>query len=451
MRSRVCGLLRLLALAFLVLHVAAGPDPNPLAQCGVLVGALQDSRHYRDAVDATQALWRAKKLVAGSAAAGTAELANATERLTATLRSVDTVWQRAGGSADVATALALTCLSARVSPSRDPTDRPVVVSILLNYFQRPQFIAGFVQELKASCDKAGVPCELVVNVDNPHEAAMWANVTAAYHGFVHPVFSYNVHEARGYNRAARVARGEIFVVWQDDNMPPYNPDWLLDMVALFRTYSRLGILGLNYYRLCRHLEMGNRVGRPDWESDIRPGRPVAWTFAHMVDFAPLAFRAAAFWSVGGIEEGWSNRGDCGITTDFEISARAWLSGWLVGKMDLAKRDEGFKGGTTHKGVGVSSCWGRQMFVGGEALSKRFYKDGQVFANATCQRAWLLNVLTFTPKGMVGEPGCCPYLPKNAAPARIWANCTAPEPAAGLQRLVESGLPVEYVPWLKPGA
>jgi hypothetical protein len=87
--------------------------------------------------------------------------------------------------------------------------RPAV-SILLNYFKRPSVVSRLAANLRASCDAAEVPCELVVNVDNPEEAAVWAQEA----GFVVPVFSHNLHESRGYNRAARVARGRYLVVWQ---------------------------------------------------------------------------------------------------------------------------------------------------------------------------------------------------------------------------------------------
>ncbi len=60
-----------------------------------------------------------------------------------------------------------------------------------------------------------VSCELVANVDNPHEAGDWADVTAgAPAGFVVPLFGDNVHESRGYNVAARVARGDVLIVMQ---------------------------------------------------------------------------------------------------------------------------------------------------------------------------------------------------------------------------------------------
>lgn len=41
-----------------------------------------------------------------------------------------------------------------------------------------------------------------------------------------PVFSANLHEARGYNRAARMARGRYYVILQDDQRLPGSGKWL---------------------------------------------------------------------------------------------------------------------------------------------------------------------------------------------------------------------------------
>lgn len=51
-------------------------------------------------------------------------------------------------------------------------------SVLLNYFKRPWAIQPMVDML-SSCRGAGLDVELVVNVDNPQEAADWANASAA--------------------------------------------------------------------------------------------------------------------------------------------------------------------------------------------------------------------------------------------------------------------------------
>ena len=102
----------------------------------------------------------------------------------------------------------------------------------------------------------------------------------------------------------------------------------MDMIKTFDAYPQLGILGMNTYRLCRHKERGNWAGPAPWRPDPRTG--VSWTFVHFTDFAPMAVPASVFWELGGLEEGWSQRGECGITGDWELCARAWLSGWQVG-------------------------------------------------------------------------------------------------------------------------
>ncbi len=50
----------------------------------------------------------------------------------------------------------------------------------------------------------------------------------------------------------------------------------------------------------------------------------------VVDFAPFAIRSSTWRDLGGLDEGVSRKGDCGITSDFEISMRAWIGGWKVG-------------------------------------------------------------------------------------------------------------------------
>lgn len=60
----------------------------------------------------------------------------------------------------------------------------------------------------------------MVNADSPHEAGAWVQELAALQEDAAPwlrlvpVFSANVHEARGYNRAARAARGKYLVIFQ---------------------------------------------------------------------------------------------------------------------------------------------------------------------------------------------------------------------------------------------
>lgn len=66
---------------------------------------------------------------------------------------------------------------------------------------------------------------------------------------------------------------------QDDQLPPSNGLWLRDMLAVFDAWPRLGILGMNTYRLCTLSEVTNRWGVAPWEPDPKTG--VRWTFAQV--------------------------------------------------------------------------------------------------------------------------------------------------------------------------
>ncbi|KAG2490151.1 hypothetical protein HYH03_011455 [Edaphochlamys debaryana] len=277
--------------------------------------------------------------------------------------------------------------------------------------------------MRTSCRGAGMPCEVIVNVDNPHEAGLWAQAANASEGTLVPIFSANLHEARGYNRAAKAARGKILLIWQDDQIPPGNHSWLQDLVRLYDTYPRLGVVGMRTYRLCNFKEPHNRYGEPAWAMDPRTG--VRWTYAQNVDFAPYVIRAHMFQELGGLDEGMSRPGDCGIWGDWELCQRAWAAGWQVGHYFLRGRgDDGHEGGT-HVGDSVVKCWVRQQHVASSSYHKR-YAMYYRYAATVCEHVWKLNLQTFT---LAGD---CPY----GSHATRWPdNCTlasggATQPLAG---------------------
>lgn len=51
------------------------------------------------------------------------------------------------------------------------------------------------------------------------EGQIWADLSWSTRGFVVPVMSYNVHELRGYNRLAGMARGKYMVLIQVGDLP----------------------------------------------------------------------------------------------------------------------------------------------------------------------------------------------------------------------------------------
>lgn len=64
----------------------------------------------------------------------------------------------------------------------------------------------------------------------------------------------------------------------------------------------------------------------------------------VVDFAPLTVRKAAFEAVGGLDEGLSDQGQCGIWGDWELCTRMWADGWQVRPFSLPHTKMGEKHG-----------------------------------------------------------------------------------------------------------
>ncbi|GLI65087.1 hypothetical protein VaNZ11_008523 [Volvox africanus] len=407
----------------LLIEVSAGPDGNWFSSCDIFhkflsAYELQNLRTLVQGIQSSDASLGALRLGRWPYLSGTeatpseAELTDSKNAMSSKLRnmleSARIPLQAGLSGTDAAVALAISCMSQRLVPAAF-TSRPLV-SLLLNYFKRPQVVKVISANLRAACTSVSIRCEVVVNVDNPHEGAIWAEEA----GFVVPVFSANLHEARGYNRAARLARGKYLVIWQDDQIPPTDGAWVLRMIRLFETYPKLGILGMNTYRMCRQREGNNRIGKAGWNIDPRTN--ITWTYVHFTDFAPMAILASMFWELGGLEEGISQRGDCGIVGDWELCARAWVAGWQVAHFHWDGRGAA-GGGGTHTSVGVLTCWNRQMWIGQEIFSRRFVRPG--FFDEMCERVWALNMLTFT----LSSPDKCPY----GNQTRGWANCTAPLP------------------------
>eukprot|EP00955_Chlamydomonas_euryale_P107951 365810-Chlamydomonas_euryale.AAC.15 len=243
-------------------------------------------------------------------------------------------------------------LDANLYPSRP------IISFIVQYFKRAHIISKIVPPLRRVTTELGIRAELVVNVDNPHEAKLWADLSHSSDGFVVPVLSANVHEIRAYNRAAAVARGDFIVFIQDDQIMPDDGKWVVDLLAGFNKYPQLGAIGLNSYRFC--MEKNSNTYQGDFyfrDTDLN----INLAFVQVVDFGPFALRASAFASVGGLDEGLSDPGECGIFSDWELSFRLWEDGWYVAHMGMhgIRGDEEAPGGTHLPATGVR-CWGRQM-------------------------------------------------------------------------------------------
>uniref|UniRef100_A0A7S0R483 Glycosyltransferase 2-like domain-containing protein n=1 Tax=Chlamydomonas leiostraca TaxID=1034604 RepID=A0A7S0R483_9CHLO len=263
----------------------------------------------------------------------------------------------------VSAGAAVPCVQRRLNPRLYNRVTPVV-SFLLQYYKRPWFIPALVQGVQQCA--AAMPVELVVNVDSPGEHAVWAGLamnatyTASANFSVVPVFSANVHEARGYNRAAALARGRYIVILQDDEMAPGDcTAWLPNLVTIFERWPAMGVVGL------RNPVIGPG---PDFDNGARrfftdPSTGVAMHWVYVTDFAPLAARRSALRAVGGIDEGMMEPGQCAIITDWELCKRMWTAGYQVSYMNVnrdGRQDRSGNPSGTHTPESEDKCWGAQM-------------------------------------------------------------------------------------------
>ncbi|KAG1674950.1 hypothetical protein FOA52_014744 [Chlamydomonas sp. UWO 241] len=259
------------------------------------------------------------------------------------------------------------CLMGHLNPQLYP-DTPQV-SFMLQYYRRPWMIPTLVEALRSCTD---VATELVVNVDSDDpQSRVWAELASNTSGWVVPIFSANVHEIRAYNRMAGVARGTIVVALQDDSTPPPGCGWLLNLTRLFDTHPSLGAVGMKIYRFNQHGENKNTgEGRTMFFKDPLTGIP--FNFVQLVDFGPLAFRRSAYRGVGGLDEGMSEAGMCGIYSDFEICVRLWAAGWQVGYMPLEVTHDVDKPGGTHVDSATEwRCWRLQLGLAVETHTDRW--------------------------------------------------------------------------------
>ena len=189
---------------------------------------------------------------------------------------------------------------------------------------------------------------MVVNVDNPDDAAAWGAVANATGGFVTVILSPNVHELRGYTRGAAVASGDVLVLLQDDDVPTGSCEWLSNLTALFAAKPRMGAVALK--KACIVNNMAQSCGWAWGEEVVRYEDPrlngLRYQYATVADFSPLAVRATAYADVGGCDEGAAPPGESGIMLDFELTARMWAAGWHVSQMAVRC----LKGGAEALGV-----------------------------------------------------------------------------------------------------
>lgn len=168
------------------------------------------------------------------------------------------------------------------------------------------------------------------------------------------ILSNDLHEIRTYNRASGFAGGEVICCMQDDDIPPEDPSWASDAVALFRKYPKLAVVGCwhgwavdfddNRYPVLARFGAPSFPGKPFpeipfWDETIEQ----PFMFVESICIGPMFFRRSVFHELGKFDLGFSSVGESGIWLDYDFTMRAWLAGYQVGVYHSAQFMRGVGG------------------------------------------------------------------------------------------------------------
>ena len=207
--------------------------------------------------------------------------------------------------------------------------------------------------------------------------------------------SSNVHEIRGYNRAAGAARGALLAFSQDDRLPPASVGWVDAVAAAFDAFdasaSRLDALGLHrgsavawcgfgvrpcakghtFIGSCADTTASGRAWAGLRTGAMPDGAPLAFTaFANI---GPLVVRAGAFAAVGGFDSNYSREGAPGLGFDAEFTARLWAQGYAAAVVCTSNATH-FRNGCGGKGSMHSRERELERQTTGKANMRRFSTD-----------------------------------------------------------------------------
>ena len=209
----------------------------------------------------------------------------------------------------------------------------LTISYIIQFFRNPIAIVEHVARLQHPAI-----LEVIIHADSNTTADV-AALAVAVHGFrpnVRVVYSDNVHEIRGYNKAALHALGHLLCFGQDDRLPPNTTSWVETALTIFSTlppsFAALGYFrgGLPHWGAKgeQHLEMyGSCGGHLSKHGGFLP-MPVAANerpiyFVSLMAIGPIWVRASAF---DGFNESYSKSGEFGSEFASEFTTKLWLRG-----------------------------------------------------------------------------------------------------------------------------
>jgi glycosyltransferase involved in cell wall biosynthesis len=190
------------------------------------------------------------------------------------------------------------------------------VALIVHSFNRIANVDNLASRLTGLGDHELIVCE-DGSIDGSHEK--WMTYLSRPNDFL--IHSNDLHEIRVLDRAIRFTSAEIVCIVQDDDSIPAGDDWLDNALALFDSYPRLAISGGF---------MGFRSFHPDPVRAQPVWGPTPFEFVHHVNIGPYFLSRAAYDSLGGWDQSFSDVGEPGICFESELCLRAWLNGYEVG-------------------------------------------------------------------------------------------------------------------------
>jgi GT2 family glycosyltransferase len=209
------------------------------------------------------------------------------------------------------------------------TDTPFL-SILIQSFNHRKNIPSIMERLRLTCADEIIVCE-DGSVDGSE--VEWRKHLTRPNDFL--IQTNDLHEIRTYNRAADLAAGEFICMMQDDDIPPKDPSWASDAIALFRKYPRLAVVGCWHgwavdfddprYPILAHFGAPPFDGKPVAEIPFRDDTiEKPFMFVESVGIGPMFFRRSVFQDLGKFDLRFSGVGEAGIWLDYDFCVRAWL-------------------------------------------------------------------------------------------------------------------------------
>ena len=246
----------------------------------------------------------------------------------------------------------------------EPHETPTVCAIIQSFNHE----ANIERISRALIDNNAIQ-EIIICEDGSTDSSLdkWMEQLREMKHFI--VLSNNLHETRCYNRAMRMSSAEYFILMQDDDLPPEQPqsdseqmtslNWVNHALELFDADPKLGVISGFIGQLWDLKDKGYEFGEQNSDhGGTRKGKTNRIPFLssrtiHPFMYvecgwiAPLFIRSEALHRFGGLDVGLFHARQPGVWQDCILSYAAWTAGWRVGVYDSGfQRGVGGHGSTS---------------------------------------------------------------------------------------------------------